>query len=632
MSKFNNKFVLQKAKNSKHTLKNIFKRIEGRKELIIISIVFSFIGIGLYLFASIAFGQIIQFFFVPKISWDENGLGNTAFLRFLTGGYSWDDPRAFIISITIILVCYLIYCLSQTCQNILMINISQKTSAKLRKEVFEKLQKMPISYFDTHQSGDLMSRMTNDIDSLSQGLTQSLSQFIQSIITVFISFVIMMVMSSFITLIAIVILPLLMSASVVFIKKAQPYFFKQQEKIGDLNGYIEEMISGQKMANLLNKQDFVANKFSSLNNDIVKTSIISQTYSGFMFPWFSFVSNIILLVVSCIAVAFALNNIVAGGVGGFDGSGKITIAFLGTFPLLVRNLINPISQLLSTMNVVQQGIAGAERVFEIINLVEPKDKKDAKELTNVKGHVQFKNVNFGYTPETLNLKNANIDAKPGQIIAIVGPTGAGKTTIINLLTKFYNYNSGQILIDNNEISDIKEKSWKDNISIVLQDTYLFTETIKENIRYGNLNATDEEVIEAAKIANAHHFIMQFEKGYDTVLTSNGKDLSQGQRQLLAIARAVISKSNILILDEATSSVDTRTEVNIQSAILRLMKGRTSFVIAHRLSTIKNADQILVINDGTIIERGNHKSLLKIKNGFYAKLYNSQFKNNVIADE
>lgn len=634
-NKLNNKISYpsnqeKKSKDIKGTFGKLFKHLECKKIFLVSSILLSIFGVFLYVIAALALGEIIQFFFSPQ---GQNDYVANGFLGFLTGWYSRNDWRSFLVSISILITCYLVFCISLAFQNVIMVSVSQKTSYKLRKAVFDKLQKMPISYFDSHSSGDLMSRMTNDIDNISQGLTQSLSQFVQSILTIFVSLIFMLIMSSYLTLITIVLLPLLMSLSFIFIKKAQPHFKIQQEKIGDLNGYIEEMISGQRMANLLNRQNEIANKFGELNNSLVKSAVKSQTYSGFMFPWFSFASNVLLLVVSCIAVVFSLNKINIGGLGSFSSlePGIANIAFITTFTLLLRNLINPISQLLGTMNVIQAGLAGAGRVFKIIELKHLEDAKDAKELRNVKGHVVFKNVDFGYTSKKLNLKNANINAKPGETIAIVGPTGAGKTTIINLLTKFYRYNSGEIYIDGKEINKVKEKSWRDNISIVLQDTFLFSNTVKENIRYGNLNASDEDVIKAAKIANAHKFIMQLKHGYDTVLSSDGKDLSQGQRQLLAIARAVISKSNILILDEATSSVDTRTEAHIQSAMLRLMKGRTSFVIAHRLSTIKNANQILVINDGKIIEQGSHRKLLKIKNGFYSNLYHSQFKNGIVSE-
>ena len=626
-------------KNSKLTAIKIFKQIKENKAVLVWTLVFSAIGVALYVLGSLLFGQMIQYFFSIK---DVQVINNsttiifndrTPFIEFLTWGFPREEVMSFVATCINMFICYLAFLLSQSIQNILMVKISQRTSAKLRKEVFEKLQKMPVSYFDSHPSGDLMSRMSNDIDNVSQGLTQSLSQFIQSIFQILLTVILMFVLSSYITLITILLLPLMLSLCYVFIKKAQPQFVIQQEKLGDLNGYIEEMISGQRVTNLMNREEEVSKEFSKYNNALVKSAVISQTFSGFMCSWFSFITNVLLLAVTGIAVAFNLNHINIGGIGGNFAPpfGQADIAFISTYTLLLRNVLNPIQQLLSTLNVVQAGLAGAERVFKIVELKEPEVNKDAIELKEVKGHVEFKNVNFGYTKEKLNLIDANINAKPGEVIAIVGPTGAGKTTIINLLTKFYNYNSGQILIDGKEINEITEKSWRDNISIVLQDTFLFNDTIRENIRYGRLDATDEEVEEAAKVADADLFIRQLEHGYDTVLSSDGKDLSQGQRQLLAIARAVISKSNILILDEATSSVDTRTELLIQNAMLKLMKGRTSFVIAHRLSTIKNADQILVINDGKIIEKGNHKELLKIKNGFYANLYNSQFKKGIVEE-
>lgn len=626
-------------KNSKLTVIKIFKQIKENKAVLVWTLVFSVIGVALYVLGSLLFGQMIQYFFSIKDVQVSNNSptiifnDRTPFIEFLTWGFPREEVMSFVAACINMFICYFAFLLSQSIQNILMVKISQRTSAKLRKEVFEKLQKMPVSYFDSHPSGDLMSRMSNDIDNVSQGLTQSLSQFIQSIFQILLTVILMFVLSSYITLITILLLPLMLSLCYVFIKKAQPQFVIQQEKLGDLNGYIEEMISGQRVTNLMNREEEVSKEFSKYNNALVKSAVISQTFSGFMFSWFSFITNVLLLAITGIAVAFNLNHINIGGIGGNFAPpfGQADIAFISTYTLLLRNVLNPIQQLLSTLNVVQAGLAGAERVFKIVELKEPEVNKDAIELKEVKGHVEFKNVNFGYTEEKLNLIDANINAKPGEVIAIVGPTGAGKTTIINLLTKFYNYNSGQILIDGKEINEITEKSWRDNISIVLQDTFLFNDTIRENIRYGRLDATDEEVEDAAKVSDADLFIRQLEHGYDTVLSSDGKDLSQGQRQLLAIARAVISKSNILILDEATSSVDTRTELLIQNAMLKLMKGRTSFVIAHRLSTIKNADQILVINDGKIIEKGNHKELLKIKNGFYANLYNSQFKKGIVEE-
>lgn len=624
-------------KNFRKTLISVLQQIDGKKSFIILTMILSTIGVILYIISTMALGQVIQFFFtISKV--DDNGsiIFNepSPFIQFLTWGYPRDSVLAFVAAMVNMAICYIVFLVSQVMQNILMIKISQRTSAKLRREVFDKLQKMPISYFDSHPSGDLMSRMSNDIDNISQGLTQSLSQFIQSILQISFTFILMFILSAYISLITLFLLPFMFALCIIFIKKAQPQFVIQQEKLGDLNGYIEEMISGQRVTNLMNREKQVSQEFSKYNNALVKSAVISQTYSGFMFSWFSFITNIVLLTVSAIAVGFNLGNINIGGIGGNFAPpyGVADVAFISTYTLLLRNILNPIQQLLSTLNIVQAGLAGAERVFKILELEEPKENPNAIELKNVEGHVEFKNVNFGYTSEKLNLINANINAKPGEVIAIVGPTGAGKTTIINLLTRFYKCNDGQILIDGHEINEITEKSWRDNISIVLQDTFLFNNTIRENIRYGRLNATDEEVEQAAKIANADFFIKQLEHGYDTILSGDGKDLSQGQRQLLAIARAVISKSNILILDEATSSVDTRTELLIQNAMLKLMKGRTSFVIAHRLSTIKNADQILFVSDGKIVEQGNHKTLLKIKNGYYSKLYNSQFKKGIIDEE
>lgn len=602
------------SQSSFKILGQLLKQLESKKSVFFISLLFGIVGSLIWAAASYLIGSVTQAIFTPP------GYAPTSNDPIVLGLIKI-PPLG---SIFILFALYVLYLVLILFQNFIMVKISQVTSSKLRWQSYCRLQEMPISYFDSHSSGDLMSRMTNDIDNISQALTQAAAQFIQTIFTVLFTFILMMVLSPYLTLISIFILFLLMSISFLFVKKAQPYFIMQQDRLGDLNGYIEEMFSGHKVVALLNRQKETCESFEVYNNALVPSAVRSQTYSSLIMPWFNFISNILFLLVAVIAALFKIYGISTGGISTID------IAFIISFITLLRNFSNPINQILSISNLIQAGLAGAERVFYLINLIPPHDKPGAKPLSNIEGHVKFDHVNFGYLPGKLNLIDANIAANPGETIAIVGPTGAGKTTIINLLTKFYNYNSGSIVIDKHEITDSIETSWRDQITIVLQDTYLFTTTIKENIRYGDLSATDEQIISAAKIADAHNFIMQLENGYDTIVESNGENFSQGQRQLLAIARAVIKKAPILVLDEATSSVDTRTEIQIQNAMLRLMQGKTSFVIAHRLSTIKNATIILVVSDGKIIERGTHDQLLAL-NGFYANLYNSQFKKGITED-
>ena len=375
------------------------------------------------------------------------------------------------------------------------------------------------------------------------------------------------------------------------------------------------MVSGQKVVLLFSEEERVKEEFSEINERLTKSAIIAQGVSSFMGPINNFINNISYLIIS-----------VAGGYLILKGH-ELTVGVVFSFLLYMRNFTRPINEIMNLFNTIQSALAGAERVFEVIDEEKEKDKEEAVDIDNIEGHVELKNVTFSYTNGKEILKNVSLEAKKGEVIAIVGTTGAGKTTIVNLLTKFYDIDSGQILIDGKNIDEITRKSLRKTVAMVLQDTYLFSETVSENIRYGKLDASDEEVIEAAKMADAHHFIKQLPKGYDTVLSDNGSNLSQGQRQLLAIARAILSNASILILDEATSSIDTRTEVLIQNAMLKLMKGKTTFVIAHRLSTIKNADKILALKDGEIIESGTHDELLA-KNGFYANLYNSQFKKGI----
>lgn len=513
----------------------------------------------------------------------------------------------------ILVLMYLVNIFSTYYQNIVMVKISQRVSAKIRKELFTALQKLPLKYFDNNSSGDLMSRLTNDVDNINTTLSQSVTQLFSGIINVVGMLIAMLLLSPILTLIGMITVPLTFIATKTLAKKTQSFFVKQQREFGNLNGYIEEMVSGQKVVLLFSEEEKVKEEFSEINERLTKSAIIAQGVSSFMGPINNFINNISYLIIS-----------VVGGYLILKGS-EITVGIVFSFLLYMRNFTRPINEIMNLFNTIQGALAGAERVFEVIDEEKEKDKDNAVNIDNIEGHVELRGVTFSYSNGKEILKNVSLEAKKGEVIAIVGPTGAGKTTIVNLLTKFYDIDSGEILIDGKNIDEITRESLRKTVAMVLQDTYLFSETVSENIRYGRLDASDEEVIEAAKMADAHHFIKQLPQGYDTVLSDNGSNLSQGQRQLLAIARAILSNASILILDEATSSIDTRTEVLIQNAMLKLMEGKTTFVIAHRLSTIRNADKILALKDGEIIESGTHDELLA-KEGFYANLYNSQFKN------
>lgn len=517
----------------------------------------------------------------------------------------------------ICIVLIIIYVISAACtygQKRIMVYIAQKTSAVIRRDLFQSLLSLPLKYFDTHSSGDVMSRLTNDVDNINMTLSQSVTQFFSGIIMIVGMFIAMIVLSPKLTLIGMLTVPLMLVSTKFLVKLTQPFFVKQQRELGNLNGYIEEYLSGQKVTLLFSQEEQVKEDFNKINKNLTKSAIYAQGLSGVMGPVNNFINNLSYLIVA-----------VSGGYFAIAEGGKITVGIVFTFILYMRNFTRPINEILNVFNTIQSALAGAERVFEVIDEAPEKDKAEAKDVENIEGHVELRNVDFSYVEGQKVLKNASLEAKRGDTVAIVGPTGAGKTTIINLITKFYDIDSGAILIDGENIENLTRRSLRSNIAMVLQDTFLFSESVRENIRYGRITATDDEVIKAAKLANAHHFIMQLPHGYDTVLSDNGSNLSHGQRQLIAIARAVLSKASILILDEATSSIDTKTEVEIQKAMLSLMKGKTSFVIAHRLSTIRNADIILAVNDGEIIERGTHEQLLR-RGGFYSDLYNSQFKN------
>ena len=527
-----------------------------------------------------------------------------------TGGIDF-EYIAYVIWILVGL--YLVSALFSYIQGFITSTISQRVAYDLRTSISKKMDRMPLSYFDRHTSGDILSRVTNDIDTIAQSLNQSMSQVITSSVTVVGIFIMMLSISPQMTIIVVCVLPVSMLLISIVMKRSQKYFAKQQQALGDVNGHIEEMYGGHNVVKAFNGEEASVKQFDEYNDSLYESAWKSQFFSGLMQPITNFVGN-----VGYVAVCL-LGGVLAGG-------GNISIGDIQAFIQYVRQFNQPISQLAQTMNMLQSTAAAAERVFEFLDEEEleketPKVTKD--ELEKIKGSVTFADVNFGYLKDQTIINDFSLHVHSGQTVAIVGPTGAGKTTIVKLLMRFYELNGGTIFIDGKDIRDFARKDLRSLFGMVLQDTWLFNGTIKENLMYSKLDASDQEVQEACKVAYVDHFVQTLEDGYDTVINEESSNISQGQKQLLTIARAFLKDPKILILDEATSSVDTRTEVLIQKGMERLMEGRTSFVIAHRLSTIRDADTIIVMKDGDIVELGNHDSLLE-KDGFYASLYRSQF--------
>ncbi|MFL7808777.1 MAG: ABC transporter ATP-binding protein [Anaerolineae bacterium] len=493
-----------------------------------------------------------------------------------------------------------------------MAGASQRAVRDMRNDLFGNLQLLSLRYLDQHTHGEMMSRLANDVEMVSQVLTMSVSQLFSSVISIVGVAIMMFIINVRLALVTLVTLPLMMFISRWIAKHTRRGYQERQEALGDLNGIIEETVTGQRVVKAYAREEAAIAQFGETNQRMRRVSTRAEILVGTMGPLTNLVNNI----------GFAL---VAGAGGWMAVLGLATVGAIASFINYARQFARPLNQITGLYNTIQSAIAGAERVFEVMDEVpELQDAPDAHSLTRVQGDVVFDDVSFAYKEDVPVLKHVSLRAEPGQTIALVGPTGAGKTTIVNLLTRFYDIDSGSIRIDGIDIRQVRKDDLRRQLGIVLQDTYLFADTVMENIRYGRLDATDEEVIAAAKLANAHVFIHRLPQGYQTPLSERGSNLSLGQRQLLAIARAVLADPGILVLDEATSSVDTRTEKQIQEAMLRLMEGRTSFVIAHRLSTIREADKILVINDGEIIERGTHEQLLAAR-GFYQHLYVSQFK-------
>lgn len=577
----------EKPKETLKTLKKLLKYIEKYKLYVFLTVICVIGSSVLSLMGPYLIGKGIDNYIIPR---NINGFGK--FLFFMFTIYIFNS--------------ILIYIQSYT-----MANISQKVGYDLRKDAFDCLHSLSLKVIDKRTIGDIMSRITNDIDMINMTLATSIIQFFSGIIMLSGTIIMMIILSPILTLICIILIPLMVFLTKIVSSKTRKYFFIQQTKLGEINGIAEEDITGLKIIKIFGKEDKEIEKFEKINIELREYGINAQKFAGIMPPLMNFLNNI----------SFAI----IGGIGGVFAFKKIvTIGTIASFINYVKQFTRPLNELAHQFNTIQTAIASAERVFEIMEEEKERpDEKDAIELKEIKGEVEFKNVWFAYENEKYILKNINFKVPAGKTIAIVGPTGAGKTTMINLLSRLYEIEKGEILIDGYDIRKIKKESLRSFLGVVLQDTYLFAESIKENIKYGKLEATDNEIQEVCKISNAEKFILSLSKKYETILSDGGQSLSQGQRQLISIARAILAKPKILILDEATSNIDTKTEMDVQKSMLNLMKEKTNFVIAHRLNTIKNADLILVINQGEIIEKGTHNELMN-KKGFYYNLFTSQF--------
>ncbi|MEH7223526.1 ABC transporter ATP-binding protein [Bacillus sp. JJ1566] len=526
------------------------------------------------------------------------------------------DHTGIVILLLGLVVVYILHSLALWYQNFWMVGIAQNTVFSMRTELFEQLHRLPIHFFDKRQHGELMSRITNDIENVSSTLNTSVIQIFSSLLTLVGTVAIMLWLSPILTLLTMIIIPVMFIGIKWITKRTGKLFKEQQRYLGELNGYIEETISGQRIVKTFSQEEHVMNEFLEKSGKLKKAGYFAQAYSGFIPKLMNVLNNLSFAIIAGIGGILALK-------------GHITIGTIVIFAEYSRQFTRPLNDLANQFNTLLSAIAGAERVFDILDEeVEARDETSAKKMTKIHGEVEFNHVTFSYEKNGNTIKDVSFDVKAGQSVAFVGPTGAGKSTIINLLSRFYEPDSGAILIDGVNTSSMTRESLRQKMGFVLQDTYLFKVSIMDNIRYGRLDASDQEVIEAAKLANAHSFIMKLPNQYKTILKQDGSGISQGQRQLLSIARAILANPSILILDEATSSIDTVTEMKIQEALQRLMKGKTSFIIAHRLNTIERADQIIVLNEGEIVEKGNHESLIQHK-GYYYNLFTSQLKKQVM---
>lgn len=586
-----------KAKNFKGSMKKLFNYLFKYK--------FSVILVILFAIGSTAFSII-----GPKILGNATTEIFNGIMSKLSGGSGIDFTKISRILITL-LVIYLISAVFSFIQGFIMTGVSQKLTYRLRKEMIEKIDRMPMNYFDRRTHGEVLSRITNDIDTLNQSLNQSMTQIITSITTIIGIVFMMCTINVIMTCTIVLIVPISLIFITFIAKKSQKYFKEQQDYLGHVNGQVEEVYGGHNIVKVFNGEEDAINRFNTDNETLYKSAWKSQFLSGLMQPIMMFISNIGYVAVAILGGFFAIQN-------------KISVGDIQSFIQYTRSFTQPLAQIAQISNMLQSIAASSERVFEFLEEKEEVQFADNPEsIENIEGNVEFRNVKFGYYPDKTIINNFSLKVNEGKKVAIVGPTGAGKSTIIKILMRFYDINNGDILIDGKSIYNFNRRDLRKLFGMVLQETWLFNGSIKENIRYGNLDASDEEVHNAAESAEADEFISTFHEGYDMILNEEVSNVSQGQKQLLTIARAILKDPKILILDEATSSVDTRTELKIQKAMDTLMEGRTSFIIAHRLSTIKNADIILVLKDGDIIEQGNHEELMAM-NGFYTNLYNSQF--------
>ena len=587
----------EKAKDVKGTTKKLANRLSEHKIAIIIVMIFA---IGSTIFSIVG----------PKILGNATTEIYTGLMNKINGTGGIDFAKIGKI-ILFALGLYAVSALFSMIQSYIMAGVAQKATYKIRNELTEKINKLPMKYFDKRTNGEVLSIISNDVDTLSTGLNQSITQIITSIFTIIGILVMMLSISWEMTLVSLLILPVSAAILKKVIGKSQKYFVKQQEYLGHVNGQVEEVYGGHNIVKVFGRENEAIKEFEKDNQDLYKSGWRSQFLSGLMYPLMNFVGNVGYVAVAILGGYFAVK-------------GRITVGNIQSFIQYNKQFTQPIGQVAQISSTIQSMLAAAERIFEFLEEKEEvEDVKNPLSTDGLKGNIKFEHVHFGYDPEKTIINDFNADVKDGQKIAIVGPTGAGKTTMVKLLMRFYDVNSGAILLDGHNIKEFKRGELRKMFGMVLQDTWLFGGTIKENIKYSKPDATDSEVIESAKAAHVHHYIKTLSKGYDAKINEESTNISAGQKQLLTIARVILANPKILILDEATSSIDTRTEQQIQSAMDNLMKGRTSFIIAHRLSTIKNADLILVMNHGDIVEQGNHEELLA-KDGFYAKLYNSQF--------